>query len=91
MESLEKLCLEHQLGGSEIFIFTDNSTAESAYWKGTSTSKLLFELILRHKKLEMDHDLILHVIHSFTATGERTQYNCTDTKSTLRIHQYTPT
>ena len=63
VESLEKLCLEHQLGGSEIFIFTDNSTAESAYWKGTSTSKLLFELILRLKKLEMDYDLILHVIH----------------------------
>jgi hypothetical protein len=51
------------LGGFEIFMFTDNSTAEAAFWKGTSTSPKLFELVLTLKRLELDHDLILHVIH----------------------------
>ncbi|KAL7579129.1 hypothetical protein ACA910_019156 [Epithemia clementina (nom. ined.)] len=32
--------------GTELFVFTDNSTAESAFYKGTSTSKLLFSLVV---------------------------------------------
>ena len=63
VDSLEAICMEHEVSGCEIFIFTDNSTAESAYWKGTSTSRHLFDLILRLKKLEMEHDLLLHVVH----------------------------
>jgi hypothetical protein len=59
---LEGAIKEHELGGSEIFIFTDNSTSEAAFWKGTSRSRLLFDLVLRLKKLEMDYNLILHVI-----------------------------
>jgi len=38
--------------GAEVFIFTDNSTAEAAYYKGTSSSKLLFHIVLRLRKLE---------------------------------------
>ena len=53
--------VEHDLRGSEIFIFTDNSTAEAAYWKGTSCSEQLFELVLRLKELEMF--LQIHVVH----------------------------
>jgi hypothetical protein len=51
------------LQGHEIFLFTDNSTAESAFWKGTSGSEKLFKLALRLKHLELDYDMILHVIH----------------------------
>jgi hypothetical protein len=54
------------LGGYEIYMFTDNSTAEAAFWKGTSVSPQLFELfelVLRLKRLELEHDIILHVIH----------------------------
>eukprot|EP00978_Attheya_sp_CCMP212_P037942 scaffold183200_cov67-Attheya_sp.AAC.3 len=46
-----------------MFMFTDNTTAEAAYWKGTSHSRKLFELVLRLKKLETKNDLVLHMIH----------------------------
>jgi hypothetical protein len=46
------ICLELEaskgcLDGAEMFMFTDNSTTESAFHNGTSSSKLLFELIVR--------------------------------------------
>jgi hypothetical protein len=44
-------------------MFTDNQTAESAFWKGHSSSPKLFDLVLRLRKLEMTHGIILHVIH----------------------------
>jgi hypothetical protein len=46
VEALERVVVEHDMRGLEIFIFTDNSTAEAAFWKGTSKSRLLFELVL---------------------------------------------
>lgn len=61
--SLCGLAEDGTLRGYELFMFTDNTTAEAAFWKGTSASPLLFELVLRLKRLEMDHDIILHVIH----------------------------
>jgi hypothetical protein len=51
------------LTGREIFMFTDNSTAERAYFKGTSSAEPLFELVLRMRKLEMAGEFKLHVIH----------------------------
>jgi hypothetical protein len=63
VETLEQVVVTHKLQGSEIFIFTDNTTAEAAYWKGTSRSRKLFELVLRLKILELTHGFILHVIH----------------------------
>jgi hypothetical protein len=63
VEALESLVVEHALRGSEIFIFTDNSTAEAAFWKGTSKSEALFELVLRLKELELEQDIQLHVVH----------------------------
>ena len=48
---------------AEFFLFTDNSTAESAFYKGSSSSKKLHELILRLRRLELRHGLILHVVH----------------------------
>jgi hypothetical protein len=42
------------LEGCELFIFTDNMTAEAEFWKGSSQSKKLFELVLRLRKLEME-------------------------------------
>jgi hypothetical protein len=61
--ALERLLNENKLRGSEIFIFTDNSTAEAAFWKGTSQSEKLFELVLWLREMELEHDLILHVVH----------------------------
>jgi hypothetical protein len=45
------------------FLFTDNMTVESAFWKGSSSSPLLFELVLRLRQLEMRHNITLHVVH----------------------------
>lgn len=44
-------------------MFTDNSTAESCYCKGSSSSELLHELVLGLRKIELDHCFILHVVH----------------------------
>ena len=48
--------------GAEVFVFTDNSTAESAFYKGTSSSRLLFDLVLRTKRLEMLGRIFVRVI-----------------------------
>ncbi len=52
-----------ELSNTELFVFTDNSTAEGAYYKGNSSSKLLFNLVLRLRLLEMSGSLHLHVTH----------------------------
>jgi hypothetical protein len=51
------------LRGLEIFLFTNNIVAECAFYRGTSSTPLLFELILHIKQLELSHSLQLHVIH----------------------------
>jgi hypothetical protein len=43
--------------------FTDNSTAKNAFWKGTSTSRRLYELVLELRCLEHKHGSLLQVIH----------------------------
>jgi hypothetical protein len=40
-----------------------STTAESAYWKGSTKSKGLFEWVLRLKALEMEYNIILHLVH----------------------------
>jgi hypothetical protein len=44
-------------------LFTNNTTAKGAYYRGNSPSRLLFELVLRLRQLEMRGDLILHITH----------------------------
>jgi hypothetical protein len=63
VDGLEQQVKTGRICGAEVFLFTDNSTAEAVYYKGNSSSKKLFDLILRLRKLEMDASLILHVIH----------------------------
>jgi hypothetical protein len=60
---LEELVAEGKLDGCEVFIFTDNTTAEAAFYKGNSSSKHLYELVLCLRELEMKGILRLHVIH----------------------------
>jgi hypothetical protein len=52
-----------EMTGCEFFIFTDNTTAEAAFWKGSSKSRKLFVSVLRLRKLEMENDMIIHVVH----------------------------
>jgi hypothetical protein len=63
VESLEEAYDDTHLQNCEVHVFTDNSTAEGAYYRGNSPSKLLFELVLRLRRLEMHGNLILHLTH----------------------------
>lgn len=64
MESLEDVAEKGDLMDAQVFFCTDNSTAESAIYKGTSSNPILYDLVLHLKKLEMWSGcsiLILHV------------------------------
>jgi hypothetical protein len=66
---------EGRLKGADIFIFTDNQAAEGAYYRGTSPSRALFDLVVTLYKLQMKYDLVLHVIwiygDSYDSAGYR--------------------
>ena len=53
VDSLKKMAEASELEGLEIFVFTDNSTAEAAFFRGSSKSRRLFELVLELRELEM--------------------------------------
>jgi hypothetical protein len=61
--ALEEGVTAGELRNSELFIFTDNTTAEGAYYKGNSPSRKLFDLVLRLRCIEMMSSVLLHVIH----------------------------
>lgn len=63
VEDTEQEAMAGNLSDAELFLFTDNSTAESAFYKGSSSSKLLHSLVLRLHKVAISNRLILHVIH----------------------------
>jgi hypothetical protein len=63
VESIEDQVAKGFLRNAELFMFTDNSTAEAAFHRGSSSNKDLFELVLRLKKLEMTAGLKIHLIH----------------------------
>jgi hypothetical protein len=63
VESLEEMGRQQELTGVEVFLFTDNSTAEAAFNRGSSSSSTLFDLVKKVKLLEMCHQARVHVIH----------------------------
>jgi hypothetical protein len=63
VDAIELSTNSGELQGSEVFFFTDNTTAEGAFFKGTSSSKTLYELVVRMKALEQRGEFKLHVIH----------------------------
>ena len=63
METLERSGVDGELKGKEIFVFTDNLTAESIAAKGSSTSPLLFELVTRLYKLSMKFLCSVNIVH----------------------------
>ena len=63
VETLERSGMDGELKGKEIFVFTDNSTAESIAAKGSSTSPLLFELVTRLYKLAMKFLCSVNIVH----------------------------
>ena len=63
VETTEEEVASGRLKNAEFFIFTDNSTAESCFYKGSSTSKLLHALVLRLRSLELKYGLTIHMVH----------------------------
>ena len=48
--------------GSEVFVFTDNSTAKATMYKGSSRSPLLHQMVLDLRKMEIVGDIIVHFV-----------------------------
>ena len=48
--------------GSEVFIFTDNFVFERTFYKGSSNSKLLHDIVIELRGMEMKGDIIVHVV-----------------------------
>ena len=63
VETLERSGHAGELDGKEVFLFTDNSTAEAVVYKGSSTSPLLYDLVTRLYKLSSSFLCSLHIIH----------------------------
>jgi hypothetical protein len=75
VEAIEQVFKDGLLNHCELFMFTDNSTAEAAYFKGTSSSRDLFDLVLRLRAIEMTGLCMLHVVH---VAGTRMIWQGTD-------------
>jgi len=63
VETVEEEAENGHLRNAELWLFTDNSTAESCFVRGSSTSKLLHNLVLRLRKVELKAGMTLHVVH----------------------------
>lgn len=63
VEDLEQEAESGRITDAEVFMFTDNGTTESAFYKGASSSKELHSLVLRLHLLALKFRLIIHMIH----------------------------
>jgi hypothetical protein len=61
--ALEQAHEQGVLNATEVFLFTDNTTAEGAFFKGTSKWEHLFALVVRLYRLQMSGDVVLHLVH----------------------------
>ena len=63
VDSLERAAEKGLLNGTEIWMFTDNSVAEAAFFRGSSKSRELNHLVLRLRRLEMELGVRIMVVH----------------------------
>jgi hypothetical protein len=63
VKTVEEIARAGYLTDGELWIFTDNSTAESCFFKGGSSLKLFHDLILRLRQVEMSVGFVLHMVH----------------------------
>jgi hypothetical protein len=75
VDSIEDGVHRGELNNADLFIFTNNTTAEGCYYRGHSDSQRLFAQVLHLRKLEMHASLRLHVIH---VAGTRMIHQGTD-------------
>jgi hypothetical protein len=62
-DRIERLSEDSTLFEHEVFVLTDNSAFEGAYYKGHSPSEKLNDIVFRLHKTERDGGFILHVLH----------------------------
>jgi hypothetical protein len=60
--ALEEYYLKTGIHGVELLMFTDSIVSENAFYRGTSSSPISFELVLRIRLLKMHGGCKLHVI-----------------------------
>lgn len=63
VQTLREYQINQSLKGIELFLFTDNITAEAAFFKGSSKSRKLFELVLELRQLEVTASCKINFIH----------------------------
>ena len=63
VETIEIEYKNGNLENLEVFICTDNEVTEKAFYKGSSKSPKLFELVLRLRILQQFANFKLHVVH----------------------------
>ncbi len=63
VESTKVEAAKGRLSDCEYFLFTDKSTAESSYYRGSSSSVLLHNLVLHLRLLEMKYNMLIHIMH----------------------------
>jgi len=62
-DRIERLGNDTALTDHEVFVMTDNTAFEGAYYKGHSPSAKLNDIIFRLHKAERDGGFILHLLH----------------------------
>ncbi len=62
-DCIERMSETTALSEHEVFVMTDNTAFEGAYYKGHSPSEKLNDIVFRLHKAERDGGFILHVIH----------------------------
>ena len=60
---MEKVAMQGGLKGVELFLYTDISTAEAAYYNGSLGNKRLDALVVRLKKVEANEQMHVHFLH----------------------------
>ena len=63
VESLEEEAASGAFVDCEVFFFTDNSTVEACFYKGSSSSPLLHALVVRLRELEVKYSIHLVICH----------------------------
>ena len=67
-EQIERSVEQGDLENVELFIFVGNLVFDRVFYKGTSKSLLLFELVIRLNQVHIKGGLIVHSVH---ITGTR--------------------
>jgi len=63
VDTVEAEGVSGRLKNAEFFLFTDSSTAESCFHRGSSSVPKLHHLVVRLRKLEMRYGILVHLIH----------------------------